>query len=213
MKHVDIDNSQLQYILVDALYSTPPCVRYTTSFYSNCQEHDWSFKNVAGNIQITGSIVEKLSDYMQEQKNMSYTETLRLAISLGIQIEILQDFGFGITHFSIQDILVINKNWFLITNLANITDITNHRTLKIIKPLSDESFLAPELRAITVLPSEVDISCAYYSLAMLCVKLYGFKMLKDAEKYDLEIINHTPLYYLLKRCLEKDPNDRNFLLI
>lgn len=213
MKHVNINNSQLQYILVDALYSTPPCVRYTDSFYSNCQEHDWSFKNAQGNIQITGSIVEKLFDYIQEKKIMSYTETLRLAISLGIQIEILRDFGLGITHFSMKDILVINKNWFLITNLNNITDITNRQTLKIIKPLTNEPFLAPELHAITVLPSEVNSSCAYYSLAMLCIKMYGFKILKDAENYDLEIINHTPLYYLLKRCLEKDPKDRNFLLI
>ena len=55
-------------ILVDALYSTPPCVRYTDSFYSNCQEHDWSFKNAQGNIQITGSIVENFLTIFRKKR-------------------------------------------------------------------------------------------------------------------------------------------------
>ncbi len=213
MKQIIIDNSQIQYILVDSLYSSPPCIHYSSRNHYSCEEHDWSFKNINGNIQISGTIVEKLSDYMKEKINLSYIETLRIAISLGIQIDILKKYGRGITHFSIEDILVIDKNWFLITNLNNITDITDKQTIKITKPLSNESFLAPEIKSIKVLPSEVDISCAYYSLAMLCVKIYGFKISQDSEYADLEIINNTPLYYLLKRCLENNPKDRSFLLI
>lgn len=210
MKDTSIPISELQYVLIDSLYSSPKCHINNAS----CdKKHDWNFVNKDNKIRISGNIVKPLTEYLKEVKYLNYTKTLRLIICIGIQLQILMDYGHGITSFDPEDILVIDENWFLIVNLSNIAELTRDKNVKIIKPITEKNFLAPELTTIKVLPSEVYYTCAYYSLAKMCIELYGFQYISRDADLHLEIINNTPLYYLLKRCLDKDPKKRSFLLL
>ena len=195
---------------MESLESSPPC----PFIESSCKiKHDWKFNHNKDTITLSGNIVQSLPDYLNEIKCLNYTKTLRLAICLGIQLGILSDYNYGILHFNIKDIMVIDENWFLLTNLSNLTELLEDNKLNIIKPISPGSYLAPELKLVKALPAKVYSSCAYYSLALLCIDVYGFDKIITDIKLDLEIIRRTPLYFLLKRCLDKNPTNRVFLLI
>ncbi len=210
MKDIKVKNTKIQNALLETINSAPPCPYVD----STCKiKHNWEYKNDGDVINISGKIMKTLPEYLKDIKELNYTKTLRLAICLGLQLGILNDLNYGVLFFELSDILVIDENWYLLTNFSNAYPLTSNKKLEIIKPISDKDFIAPELNDISELPAQVNASCAYYSLALLCIKVYGFDTIVKDTPFELEIIRRTPLYFLLKRCLEKNPEERVFLLI
>jgi hypothetical protein len=65
------------------------------------------------------------------------------------------------------------------------------------------------------LPISIHYSCGFYSLAQLCVFIFLRKRIMDESEYDdiAGAFIYTPLYWCLKRCLDKNKSKRILLYI
>ena len=165
---------------------------------------NWDAKD--GKITIDGSSGPTLEEYVKENTALDFHETVRLAVCLGVQLAALTGMSKGVLFFSLSDVQVINSEWYLLTNLDKVLPMNENRQLTLRRPIKFDGFLPPELKGVNRLPLVTDQSCAFYSLALLCIA---------AIKIDpsLHQIADTSLYFLLKRCLVDDPEARIFLLI
>jgi hypothetical protein len=164
----------------------------------------WATKD--GTITIHDSEGVSLDKYLETHTALDYHQTVRLAVCLGAQLAVLTGMRKGVLFFSLSDITVISPDWFLLTGLQKIMPMNEKHELTLHQPIEFDGFLAPELEGVEKLPFVTDQSCAYYSLALLCI--HAIKI-----DPDLHQIAETSLYFLLKRCLVKNPLDRIFLFI
>ena len=173
----------------------------------------WSIEN--DSIYIDCNIGLPLDEYIHS-KPLDYYNGLRLALCLGAQLAELsgneEQLGekYGVLFFNLNDILVINEECFLLTNLAKILPIEEEDMLVLRKPLALNGFLAPELVGAKSLPLRVQQSCAFYSLALLCLKALA---LDKKENESMDALYGSKLYYFLQRCLETNPKKRRFLYV
>lgn len=164
-------------------------------------------------INIESTIGVSLEEYIRE-KPLDYPSGLHLALCLGEQLYKLAEYKqepgekHGILFFNMKDILVIEKNIFLLTNLSKLLPITEENTMMLQEPLAFDGLLAPELEGVDTLPLVVKPTCAYYSLALLCLKA-----LKLDFEGGLERLEGSKLFYLLERCLEKEPKNRTLVYV
>tara|TARA_Y100000741_G_scaffold364882_1_gene357504 strand:- start:97 stop:705 length:609 start_codon:yes stop_codon:yes gene_type:complete len=168
-------------------------------------------------------IVIETNNNHKINKKLEYYEGQRLCICLGIQLEVLAKFNKSFLFFDLDDISVINEQWYII----NSYDETNNKVVSvdsagasagvggadyitITNPVNFKSeFMAPELINFYKdknknLPFVTNISCIYYSVALLILHYL---------ELNLEDLLDSPLYYFLKRCMEKDENNRFFIFV
>jgi len=196
---------------------TPPREKFDIQIrlLNALKNHGWNGKWVAGEskIDITSKDSISLQDRLNE-KPLYYPDVLRLALCLGSQLAGLSKDGaepkYGVLFFNLNDILVIDKDWYLLTNLSKIIPLTEENDLELQQPIPLDGFLAPELVGANTLPLIVNPSCAYYSLALLCLKTLG---LHDNNMGGIDVLMGSKLYYLLQRCMEKNPVNRRFLYV
>lgn len=165
--------------------------------------------DVHGDILLETDSWEPLEEYIKKQGALDYHTAQRLVVCLGLQLTTLTGLGYGLASIAFTDITVIDKDWYLLTNLSSAMPLIRNSQLRIIKPLGTKGFLAPELKQITQLPAIVDQSCAFYSIALLC--LAAMKLSDKPD--DIKLLFPSPLYFLLERCLLKNPEERVFLLV
>jgi hypothetical protein len=176
-------------------------------------EGRWSVEKDA--VYIDCNVGFPLDEYIRS-KPLDYYNGLRLALCLGTQLAELsgneERLGekYGVLFFNVNDILVINEDWFLLTNLSKILPIEEEERLVLRKPLPLEGLLAPELVGAKSLPLRVHSSCAFYSLALLCLKALALDKKKNAG---IDKLYGSKFYYLLQRCLERNPQERRFLYV
>lgn len=209
MKTIELNQSELLSIVVESLASSHSC----NLDDKGCSvTNDWKVTTIKSNpsrISLQAEIWMPLSQY-RKKKVFDYQMALRLTICLGEQLTALSEVGYGITHIDPEDIMVINDNWYLLTNFSNIAQLNDNKsTISILSPISNSNFVAPEIKNIKILPSEVDQSCSFYSVALLC--LYVLRLTQDTQ--DMKRLFPSPLYFLLERCLHKEPKERVFLLL
>ena len=125
---------------------------------------------------------------------------------LGVQISALTTLNKGVLFFSDKDITILDEEWYLLTNLERIVPIIESNTVLLSYPISFKGYLAPELENISQLPFKTNISCSYYSVALMVIASMGISS-------NLDQIYTSKLYYFLSRCLEPNPSDRFFLFI
>ena len=145
---------------------------------------------------------------------LDYYKGQRLAICLGIQIEILATFNKSFLFLEMDDISVINEDWYIINSYHEkndkIVDILGSDSVTITSPINFKSkFMAPELNDFyksknKELPFNTSVSCLYYSVGLLIV---------ESLEYNLDDLHDSQLYHFLKRCLEKNPNNRFFIFV
>ena len=145
---------------------------------------------------------------------LDYYKGQRLAICLGIQIEILATFNKSFLFLEMDDISVINEDWYIINSYHEkndkIVDILESDSVTITSPINFKSkFMAPELNDFyksinKELPFNTSVSCLYYSVGLLIV---------ESLEYNLDDLHDSQLYHFLKRCLEKNPNNRFFIFV
>ena len=84
------------------------------------------------------------------------------------------------------------------------------------EPIEKGSFPSPELDNMSSLPFKLPSQAGLFSLASLVGTLITSTRLSsldnDVDKFLFEIL-HTKLYWCLKKCLNKDPVKRVFVLI
>ena len=146
----------------------------------------------------TNVFINKLDDKME------YHEVETMAFHLSLQLNYLEEKGFSLLFWQPSDILVINKNLYLLANLAQMVPLNKNELVLIypkVYPLPKER-CAPELLQMNVLPFRTHRSASYYSLALLCL-LY----------LSLDGIQGSRLFYFLERCLKEEPKERTLLYL
>ena len=193
MKNIFLQNNEINKALINGLIQNG----WSGSWYS---END----NIVIQTNKSNKIVNKL-DYYKGQ---------RLAICLGIQIEILASFNKSFLFLEMDDISVINDDWYIINSYHEkndkTVDIFGSDSVNITTPINFKSkFMAPELKDFyksknKELPFATNISCLYYSVGLLIF---------ESLEYNLDDLYDSQLYHFLKRCLEKNPNNRFFIFV
>ena len=149
-----------------------------------------------------------LSEYIKTSP-LNYYEATRLMMCLGIQLAALHSINKSIVFLAPHHILRINQDWYLIQNVNQLMPIVTDQTIVIEEPIiNNVNYLAPELHHITSLPFETNISCIYYSIALLIKSAMKIK-----EPLPASNIVNSQLYYFLQRCMIKEPSLRRFLFI
>ncbi len=193
MKNIFLQNNEINKALINGLIQNG----WSGSWYS---END----NIVIQTNKSNKIDNKL-DYYKGQ---------RLAICLGIQIEILASFNKSFLFLEMDDISVINDDWYIINSYHEkndkTVDIFGSDSVTITTPINFKSkFMAPELKDFyksknKELPFATNISCLYYSVGLLIF---------ESLEYNLDDLHDSQLYHFLKRCLEKNPNNRFFIFV
>lgn len=177
-----------------------------------------------------GTIVIELDDKAQtlaeriKDRPFEYYEAQRLAICLAVQIEQLFKMHKSYLFFDLEDISIIDENWYIINsfdeNSDKIVDIVVNddadprvkvNNVEFGKPvrLSGE-YMAPEVKSYFAsekpqIPFNTNVSCIYYSIALI--------MMEIMDVDDAEPLNGSPMFFFLNRCLEKNQDNRFFLFV
>ena len=155
----------------------------------------------------------------QKDKKISYATCIKLIHDLSKQLFCLNNLGYGIYGFDINDILIIDDT-FILCSTQYLLELENNNIIfnSIIKK---PYFSNPELFKLTSLPSKVNHKCCYYSLGLLVIFLLMNKYLlvgneiKTTEEINkiIQPLYNTKIYWFLKRCLDDDINNRKLLLV
>ena len=155
-------------------------------------------------ITIVCSSIMSLEEFLSSKPHlaMEYEEVEQLILDIGLQNMILGTYKKGIFFLNLEDILVIDKRFFLLRDLTHVLDVKKQDKLLLSYPMriekSDERFIAPELKMIDkVLPFYASVTVGYYSLAKICILCLG---LLD----DLGPIKDSKMYFFLERCLSEE---------
>jgi len=160
------------------------------------------------------------------KKNLRIEDIALLISSLSVQLNyLISKESYTIIGYNPENIIVINDKTFAFFGSELISKVEDNMAL-ISYPFSKEDFyVSPELLILNELPSYVHYKTGYFSLG--CLILYALsdndfynKYLKEESNeinietiLNLHPIKNTKLYWLLSRCLIKDPKERSILLI
>lgn len=152
-----------------------------------------------------GGQIDGLRPLKQEDK-LEYHECTRMLLDIGSQIEILKENGWGVLYLSVRDISIANDGTYIITPTMELFSCDEKGMILLDRPFTyHKTYMAPELKDITTLPSKVYYTCVYFSLKQLALDVLGIDTISR--------IYPTKLYFLIERCSEEDPKERIFLFI
>ena len=89
--------------------------------------------------------VQTLKQHLGHNGPMDYHVAERMVMDLGAQMAALAGIRKGIMFFSLDDIIVLGNQTFMIANLDNIVSLNNESSLVLDRPAKLEGFLPPEL--------------------------------------------------------------------
>ena len=186
------------------------------------------------------SNVLSFSDFQKEMKRE--TGASRIAYDLGLKMthNLVTQLNYLITHFSqtflgysLENLIVIDKHKFVYLSDEYLLDINDEENIFIKSPFSSNDFFwAPELLKVKEIPAFIHYKVSYFSLGCLLLdplleKVEQNDQLLDQLSEKVEQINlpfekmeqikdsikNTKLYWLLERCLIKEPKNRSILFI
>lgn len=148
-------------------------------------------------------------------RRMNYAATLSMVTDLTMQLTRLLAQNKCFYVFDPENLIVVDGTKFIYLSNEHLLDFIPRRgTILFMKPfIKLRRFSSPEVSRIVILPSEINHKVIYYSLGMLA--LYGLydDDAFDEERDKMKSIKGTKLYWLVKRCLDEDPNKRSILFI
>ena len=159
-----------------------------------------------GEITINAIKIEKLSI-----TKLEYHIGLKLMNDISTQIFLLKNLGYGITHFDIDDIIIIDDD-FLFINPGKIVK-EQSKKLYIDKIIKKNKFISPEIDNLESIPNKIHYKTSIYSLALICIYCLTKKNIKDNPLGLIDYIYGTKLYWCIERCLEQKPMNRFFYII
>lgn len=159
--------------------------------------------------------IKTFADYLLEnEKLLTYEQTLNIIHSMSIQINFLYEHKYGFYGIDLDDIIVINDDIFIIINNQKLLKIDRHddnnQLLIIDKMIHVPIFYNPEISQIIELPAKVNYKCIYYSLALLIIHCMFGQEININE--GMKSIRNTKLYFFLKRCFD-NLDDRCLLFV
>jgi len=179
------------------------------------------YDNETETIIFTAENIKPLKNILfnKNDNKMGLNQCIKMIDELTKQISYLKTINYGFYGFDINDILVID-GIFLFCNTQYLFPLYKDNFL-FIEPLSQPYFSSPEIIKLTILPTEINNKCSYYSLGVLVVfcLLNNYLLVSNELKTPEEIENimkpifNTKIYWFLKRCLEPNLEKRVLLLI
>lgn len=165
---------------------------------------EWTIKNNKIIIQSENGVT--LNNFIKKH-NFNYNDALQFVSCMGNLLASIVPYGKSFLFLSLDDITVIDNEWYIITNMDKLVNIIDDDNIILDTPIEiKEKLLPPEIKNINTLPFITNVSCIYYSIALLTI--YCMKI-----NPDLNEIYDTKLYFFLKRCLLNEPEDRYYILI
>jgi hypothetical protein len=149
--------------------------------------------------------------------NFSYLNTLKLVYYLTKQLSYLIDEeSHSFYQFAPENIIVIDNSKFIYLSLNHLKKIdVKTEFIQFTTPFDRDGFVSPELLKIKSLPTTVNYRTIYYSLGLLAIDCLFDSKENDVNIYDdnnleeiLAPIKETNLFYLIKRCLQREPMNR-----
>ena len=171
-------------------------------------------------IRFNANNIQTWKEYSKAGK-VSYNTFMRLIYYLSIQLKyLIETCNKTFIGYSPEHIIVINNERFIYLAVNQLHNIHNEY-IDITYPFSPGDFyMSPEHWSIKEIPATIHYKACYYSLA--CLIIYGY----SNQPYDLNNMNNninhklellpikdTKLYYLLKRCITEDLQNRCILYI
>jgi hypothetical protein len=184
-----------------------------------------SFPIIYGNYFFFNSMsVETLKENLNKYDNglLTYEKSIHLMACISKQIIILQENGFTFSGFNLDDIIVVDNEYFIVVSAHNLYNFNKDNDLFLINSfIINPFFSSPELISQKSLPFYLHYKSCYYSLASLVI----YCLINNSDnnlivyKNDMEIdtilkyIINTKLYWFLKRCLNKNIEERKLLYV
>ena len=179
------------------------------------------YDNETETIIFTAENIKPLKNILfnKNDNKMGLNQCIKMIDELTKQISYLKTINYGFYGFDINDILVID-GIFLFCNTQYLYPLYKDNFL-FIEPLSQPYFSSPEIIKLTILPTEINNKCSYYSLGVLVIfcLLNNYLLVSNELKTPEEIENiikpifNTKIYWFLKRCLEPNLEKRVLMLI
>jgi hypothetical protein len=197
---IDIDNKKNKLLWENVL------PRYIKVLKKNEKSNDKE-------LIISANKICTLSEFITKNK-LEYHNALNLCNNISTQIFLLKKYHFGITHFDINDIIVIDDGMkFLFINPHKIEKVKFGK-VKINKIIKKTKLCSPEICHLESLPSKIHYKSSLYSLALLVIYCLTKKYIdSDDTLKNIDYIYGTKLYWSLERCLQKKPSNRFFYII
>tara|TARA_B100000902_G_scaffold385930_1_gene427911 strand:+ start:1670 stop:2227 length:558 start_codon:yes stop_codon:yes gene_type:complete len=163
--------------------------------------------NGSWNIKDDKIVIDNGQTMIKRLKNkpLDYYEALRLAMCIGINLASLVPLNKSILFLSLDDIYVIDQDWYILSSLEKLVPIISKNTVMLTRSISFKGYLAPELKNIKSLPFKTNITSIYYSLAALIIEALAID--------NLSPLAGSKLYFFLQRCFFINPEERYFLFI
>jgi hypothetical protein len=165
--------------------------------------------------------VRTFKQYILECKahKLELKQCIKMMDDLTKQMTYLKSINYGFYGFGENDILVVD-NVFLFCNTQYLFPLQEDNFI-FIEPIFKPYFSNPEIIKLTILPSEINYKCCYYSLGVLAVfcllnnYLLVGNELKSTEEIEsiIKPFLNTKIYWFIKRCLEPNIDKRILLLI
>jgi len=160
--------------------------------------------------------IQTWKEYSKERQ-LSYNTFMRLIYYLSIQLKyLIETCNKTFIGYSPEHVIVINNERFIYLHVNQLHNIHNE-LIDITYPFSSNDFyMSPEHQSIKEIPATIHYKTCYFSLA--CFIIYSY----SNDLNDINNINHilellpikdTKMYYLLKRCISDDINNRCILYI
>jgi len=186
-------------------------------------------------LKFKAKTVKTFRDFQNEENNRNgnlkiSVNTIALLFSnLVCQLNYLINVGSQIfIGYNLNDVIVINNNKFIFLGCEYLTEICDNM-IQISYPFSqNDFFISPELLKIKEIPSYIHYKTCYFSLGLFILYiltnndemyseyLKGYendRYIKISEWLETLHIKNTKLYFVLSRCLNKIPENRNILFI
>jgi hypothetical protein len=138
------------------------------------------------------------------KRELNYSFLLKMIYYLSRQLEyLIKKESKSFYTYEPNKIIVLDDNNFIYLGEEHLKDIKNNN-LNIFSPIDRKlKYISPELTNIRTLPIIINYKTIFYSLGLIILNSIS----------SLEEIKETKLYYFLKRCLNKNPNDRYLIYI
>lgn len=184
-------------------------------------------KNIYETIEFKAESIMPLTKFLDKSTNKhgtDYNTILHFIGNTGNQITFLRNQGYSIPFFSLEDFIVINNTIFCFMNDNKIFKIDKQTLyITIDYPISyhkNNSFIPPDIPIgqkddMDKIPIDIYFSSIYYSLAQICVYIFVKERIIDQSEFE-KIAGpfvYTPLYWCIKRCLDKDESKRILLYV
>lgn len=200
---------------------------YNLLFKSMINTHLLSFAFIENNsLHFQAESVYLLYDFLNDNKNdknklsLNVEQILLMLFSISKQIISLEKLGYTFYGFSLNDIIIVNKQYYFILNYNYILPIYDN-CITFLYPLEKPTFISPEILNLVSLPSNITFKSIYYSLGVFIIYLlFDINILKGNDILPIEEIDKilypiygSKLYWCVKRCLQINLDNRFLLYV